>query len=332
MRRWLWIPAATLSTAAILWAVTVNGSLEILGTLKAHVVDFSSSASTSPMKVGTTLPGSCMVGQAFFKSDATPGQNIYLCPASNTWTPIQGGGTNSGKPSAQVVSMTTEFSNTYNLGSPAYLGDFVFYRAAGSGALNYSGGGSDRIGVLRVQTSSTANDKQHWYAQFAAPGSVAQSLYANTTQEWELQCIWRYPATTDYADSKFYMGIHSTFSGEPARGFGVRYLAGTDTTFVFYADEAGGTWGNTLASGITPDANWHTLRIRSDGATAYKMWIRLDNDAERSICPSGCNITLPSGLADLFMKAFAVSITTTASAQKNIELDHLYFWMNGVTR
>jgi hypothetical protein len=43
-------------------------------------------------QVGTALPASCMVGQLFFKSDATAGQNIYMCGSVNTWTQGSGGG------------------------------------------------------------------------------------------------------------------------------------------------------------------------------------------------------------------------------------------------
>lgn len=35
---------------------------------------------------GTTPPTVCAVGQLFFKTDATAGQNIYQCAAANTWT------------------------------------------------------------------------------------------------------------------------------------------------------------------------------------------------------------------------------------------------------
>jgi len=39
---------------------------------------------------GTTAPATCVVGDVFFDSDATAGQNIYGCTAANTWT-LEGG-------------------------------------------------------------------------------------------------------------------------------------------------------------------------------------------------------------------------------------------------
>jgi len=49
-------------------------------------VDASAAISTRPTKVGTALPGTCGVGELFFKSDATAGQNLYECATANVWT------------------------------------------------------------------------------------------------------------------------------------------------------------------------------------------------------------------------------------------------------
>jgi len=40
---------------------------------------------------GTSLPGTCSVGQVFMDTDATSGQRIYACESANTWV-LQGGG------------------------------------------------------------------------------------------------------------------------------------------------------------------------------------------------------------------------------------------------
>lgn len=42
---------------------------------------------------GTAPPGTCTIGQVFFDTDATAGQNIYGCTATNVWTLIGGSGT-----------------------------------------------------------------------------------------------------------------------------------------------------------------------------------------------------------------------------------------------
>lgn len=48
--------------------------------------DFSAFPSVIPWKVGTSTPATCSVAQVFFDSDATPGQNVYVCTSTNTWT------------------------------------------------------------------------------------------------------------------------------------------------------------------------------------------------------------------------------------------------------
>lgn len=35
---------------------------------------------------GTSTPSTCTIGRLFFKTDATAGQNLYMCTAANTWT------------------------------------------------------------------------------------------------------------------------------------------------------------------------------------------------------------------------------------------------------
>ncbi|MEM3170282.1 MAG: hypothetical protein QW838_05860 [Candidatus Nitrosotenuis sp.] len=51
--------------------------------------DFASS--TLELPNGTSTPPTCSVGQVFFDTDATAGQNIYGCTAANTWT-LEGDG------------------------------------------------------------------------------------------------------------------------------------------------------------------------------------------------------------------------------------------------
>lgn len=57
----------------------------------ASTFDISGKTSTKPMKTGTTLPGTCAVGEYFMDTDAAVGQNTYACTSTNTWT-LQGDG------------------------------------------------------------------------------------------------------------------------------------------------------------------------------------------------------------------------------------------------
>src|SRR4051812_6598881 len=76
---------------------TVNGGMTVLGPLRSNgsaaAVDFTSSATTAPVKMGSLAgrPGSCMVGQMYFATDATAGQNLFYCTAPGIWTVGAGG-------------------------------------------------------------------------------------------------------------------------------------------------------------------------------------------------------------------------------------------------
>lgn len=74
-------------------AASVNIIGNAAGTATATgIVDFGASASTNPCKEGTSTPGTCSVGQCFFDTDETAGENLYLCTATDTWTQVVGSG------------------------------------------------------------------------------------------------------------------------------------------------------------------------------------------------------------------------------------------------
>lgn len=59
--------------------------------VRSQTVDFSAAGSTKPVKSGTVLPGTCGLGEMFFRIDAIPGENLYLCASANTWNQITTG-------------------------------------------------------------------------------------------------------------------------------------------------------------------------------------------------------------------------------------------------
>lgn len=79
-----WTNAANVVTASIVAASTLatTGSTNTFTGRQ----DATGAASTAALKTGTSLPATCIVGDLYFKSDATPGQNIYQCQSTNTWT------------------------------------------------------------------------------------------------------------------------------------------------------------------------------------------------------------------------------------------------------
>lgn len=332
MRRWIGTAAAGLGTAALLLAVTVNGDLNVLGTLTASVVDFRSAASTAPAKSGTALPSSCEVGQAYFKTDAAAGQNLYLCTAANTWTPAAGGGSGGAfdwRPSSRYVVYRSDMTAYYNYGGGA-LGDLLFIRSTGSTNLNNPSPSIPFLhpGIASITTTSTSGNRIAWWASFGgSQSSESESYYAYTTRPWEFVVIFRFPASTDYTNSSFFIGLVTNSTENPPRGVSLRYLSGTDANLtIAYSNQ--NSWGDSIDTGVAPDTNWHRLKIRSDGSTANKIWISLDGGTEYSACPSGCDLDVSTYLSHQWSGMFRVDLTTNEAAVKSVWIDYIHFWLD----
>jgi hypothetical protein len=74
---------AALTAAQVTNAASTNATNTFTGRQNAN-----GAASTAPLKSGLTasIPATCIVGDLYFATDATAGQNIYECASTNTWT------------------------------------------------------------------------------------------------------------------------------------------------------------------------------------------------------------------------------------------------------
>ena len=335
MRKTIWAIVMLAAGAVLLYAVTVAGNLDVLGTLTAAIVDFTGSAATAPMKSGTALPASCSVGQAFFKTDATAGQNIYLCTATNTWAQVQGGsggGSFDWKPDSRYIWSKADFLGLYaNIASHSE-GGFVFTRDMGSQNLNNPRGSiasALALGMAAISTTTTSGNRTRYYTQLNAgqfPGD-GSGLYGLTTVPWEIVAVFRWPTTADSTNSTTAVAFAADSPGWPTRGIGVRYIDGTDTYLTLYSSNSDGTWGGTAATTVTPDTAWHRLKIRSDGATAFKVWVSIDGGPEVDVCSSGCTLTQQySGGSTINRLLFAIQ--TDEAAQKLFQLDYVHLWLD----
>jgi hypothetical protein len=84
--------------------------------------DASGALATKPMKAGSSLPSACATGEAFFKTDASAGQNLYLCKPENTWTQVTSGGGSSTATSKELTfdgatTLTGETMAAWSCGS-----------------------------------------------------------------------------------------------------------------------------------------------------------------------------------------------------------------------
>jgi hypothetical protein len=119
------VPAALARDAEI----NVQGTANEIASTGAGVAPQLSIASTfritgktvtAPIKTGTSLPATCTIGDYFFKTDATVGQNTYACTSTNVWT-LQGGAGGGGDVTA-VLGQPNEISVINGTGPQVTVG------------------------------------------------------------------------------------------------------------------------------------------------------------------------------------------------------------------
>lgn len=93
---------------------------------------------------GTTLPATCTVADEFMDTDATLGQQFYLCTSTNTWTLQGDGGGGGGITSlASQTGAGQTITRGVGIGGSSAANDHSFtFDATELGALTWSAGGS----------------------------------------------------------------------------------------------------------------------------------------------------------------------------------------------
>ena len=139
-------------------------------------MDISGAAHSIPAKVGLTAnkPATCTVGEQYFASDATAGQNFLGCTAANTWTQEGGSGGGGavssvfGRTGAVVAAtgdytasqVTNAVSTLGSYVSPAWLTSVAFggttLSSTGGMIYNNAGTGNTQL-VFRNSSSQAAN-------------------------------------------------------------------------------------------------------------------------------------------------------------------------------
>lgn len=88
-------------------------------------VDFSGGSHTLPAKagIGAGKPSACTVGEQYFATDATAGQNLFGCTLANTWT-LEGAGGGGGGAISSIFGRTGAVT--------AQTGDYTYAQIAGA--------------------------------------------------------------------------------------------------------------------------------------------------------------------------------------------------------
>jgi hypothetical protein len=145
---------------------TLHGQTSVGLRTQSKDVDFRAATATAPFKTGTTLPSACQTGEAFFKTDATAGQNLYGCVATNVWA-VQSSGGGSALPFNDFQSAVNGQMLTIAEGR-ARIGNYVPVVIA-TGSVTFTSGS----GNVKVFIDSSNNLVCHMQTGIAASTSGA---------------------------------------------------------------------------------------------------------------------------------------------------------------
>lgn len=301
--------------------ITLTGSTFSI----AEVFDLSGKTSTKPSKTGTSPPATCVVGETFIDTDASATAQWLVCTATNTWTAQGGGGTardnltNTGgnwdfnPTDASVVQWDEEFVGggvaTLAIGGQGW----TTFNIAGTTTYAKTASVLPNLGLLRITSGATSAN-----GGGIMLGSTNDPIFGalgNNTQTYRSQCgmIFKLGQT---ADTAFRIGLFSGVTLTGTSGFGVVYDSAVDANFRLVATS--GSVDSTAFNMGAADTNFHTLMFRTDGATSGKVFFKLDNGTERTICAAGCDVTATPTANSLFPY---VTVVTNTNATKFIDMD-----------
>lgn len=145
-RNWFWI---------ILAIGIAAGQTKVSLKNQAREYDLSQATAVRPFTVTSTLPATCRVGEMRFRTDVTPGQNLFGCAADNLWVPMTATATvydpgvrldRSGASSLVIgADCTLQKPCRFRFGS-------IVHTITSPGQLTISGGGSGQIYIFVTST------------------------------------------------------------------------------------------------------------------------------------------------------------------------------------
>lgn len=216
---------------------------------------------TAPVKTGTTAPATCTVGDLFFDTDASAGQNSFGCTATNTWTEQGGGG-----------SAWKEIYRESFIGGRAAFG--ITALGADSGwSVNGSEGGfasarqsiQGHPGTTRISSPTTLNA-----LGFAYPGDSPDGIMGSMNGwAWRLRITAKLVETTD---TDVIVGFVSAVAGDPPAD-GMYWRVNTASSANWFGTSRAASTDSTEGTGQAANANWHVFEIRNNGSDSLTFFI-----------------------------------------------------------
>lgn len=165
----------SLATPVTITAGGGNVNTGTTNTYGAFLNDYGAASLRIP--TGTSNPGTCTVGQILFRSDATAGQNIYECSATNTWTQQL----NSGGGGASGTVVTFSATPVFNLA----LGDQTITLTGNVTSSTVSNITQWKPYRVRVCQDGTGSRTFVWPTAFKGAVTIGSTLSTCSVQEFE---------------------------------------------------------------------------------------------------------------------------------------------------
>jgi hypothetical protein len=225
---------------------------------------------------GTSLPASCVAGDTFIKSDATAGQNVYVC-IGTTWTQqASAGGSVACDPFSRTGNcIAEEFSG--GVAGTVFYGNIPWTIGASSAyAPDYVDG---MIGIAKVSSAYSANNStpgEIWHGLTGFTDKFMGSTAAMTNTE-----LWFRILSSSITGKKFYCGLADAIgaaSGSITKANTVRIKFDSADVATFKAETCAASTCSTSVTNMpsATAAEWWWLKIRW-GATAGTIYFSVAN-------------------------------------------------------
>jgi hypothetical protein len=278
-------------------------------------VNFSGAASTISWKTGTSLPSTCSVGESFFKTNASAGQNVYGCTATNTWTLQGGSGGGLNYFDHTVFHEVEQFCGTTDtalaIGTQTRWGTTGI--GGGTAIAAPNAGDAQHVCTARLGTGSTAGQGTGFYEY-----PTAQIINPNTNYTWQVEYIFMLESTASIRVKVGLTDQSNTIT--PTNFIGLRFDTNLgDAAFQYQACTSGTC--TTTSSGVAPSASTF-YRVRMRG-TASGTW---------AFCLNACGTetTINTNVPTASLTP-AVMIATDTTVAKFMQVDKFEIERTGLS-
>lgn len=320
-----------LAAMVLLAQTTINGSRSILGAW-----DASGATTTKPVKLVTSDPATCGVGEMLYRTDTA---TLKHCSATNTWSNI-GGGSDAGYDlgDAGVIVLRNDFFSGSGSTSTPNAGETNWYTGLIASATTSGAVGDENHPGVYTAISHATNANSGVTFNPGAPSFGYLHQDAINNRDWTYTAIVKLGSISN---ARVWVGVGAVNSTpDAARFVGFRY----DTSASFTDDtknSAAGSWvfqmctasttcgdasGTAIVLNVTPTTNWIRLTVTKSSGT---YTVSTDGTARATVCASGCDgtVTPQTGNGWPF-----VVLGFEAGGAVTHSLDYTYFRMSGLAR